>query len=457
MGAKQQLRDAVIMLESAKLMAETAAMMMKEARKNKSIATSMLRHSGNELTAAETFLKKSIARGQGNEDSEDEDDEPANDELSNTQLKAVTAIDATIPNKRGSFSECCTYNEKYHVEVDQDWTEKQLRAATASTTDNTQEEGSKSTHKGQRKGSLIRRLLKKKKSRRHDNDDGENDANEQEELTDKQLNTVPAVAGTTTPNKRGSFSECATYNEKYHVEVDQEWVQKQLRDVAANTTTADNKPVEGSKSQPAEDEWTEEQLEALAGGHCTIDDFEPQQEKEEEGWTKEQLEAMKPKGSARQARKGSLTCTYSGQYGKNEDEEEEPQPAGDEWTEEQLEALASGQCTMNDFEQQQEEEEGWTEEQLEAMKPKGSARQARKGSLTCTYTGQYTHNEQEQPEEEEEDSWTEEQLEALASGQCTTNDFEQQQDEGWTEEQLEAMKPKGFRQTEKILNSTPNC
>merc|ERR1711865_1185325 len=217
---------------------------------------------GNELTAAQTFLKKSIARGQGNEDSEDEDDEPANEELSNTQLKAVTAVDATIPNKRGSFSECCTYNEKYHVEVDQDWTEKQLRTATASTTDNTQEEGSKSTHKGQRKGSLIRRLLKKKKSRRHGNDDGENDANEQ--------------------------------------------------------------------------------------------------------------------------------------------------------------------CTMNDFEQQQEEEEGWTEEQLEAMKPKGSARQARKGSLTCTYTGQYTHNEQEQPEEEEEDGWTEEQLEALASGQCTTNDFEQQ-------------------------------
>merc|ERR1711865_1202915 len=250
--------------------------------------------------------------------------------------------------------------------------------------------------------------------------------------------------------KRGSFSECATYNEKYHVEVDQEWVKKQLRDVVANTTTADNKPVEGSKSQPAEDEWTEEQLEALASGHCNIDDFEPQQEKEEEGWTKEQLEAMKPRESARQARKGSLTCTYSGQYGKNEDEEEEPQPAGDAWTEEQLEALASGQCTINDFEQQQEEEEeGWTEEQLEAMKPKGSARQARKGSLTCTYTGQYTHNEQEQPEEEEEDGWTEEQLEALASGQCTTNDFEQQQDEGWTEEQLEAMKPKGFRQTEK--------
>merc|ERR1711966_438535 len=155
----------------------------------------------------------------------------------------------------------------------------------------------------------------------------------------------PAVAGTTTPNKRGSFSECATYNEKYHVEVDEEWVKKQLRDVAANTTTSDNTQEEGSKSQPAEDEWTEEQL-----------------------------EAMKPKGSARQARKGSLTCTYSGQYGKNE---------------------------------------------------------------------------QEQPEEEEEDGWTEEQLEALASGQCTTNDFEQQQDEGWTEEQLEAMKPKGFRQTEK--------
>merc|ERR1711935_1010548 len=189
----------------------------------------------------------------------------------------------------------------------------------------------------------------------------------------------------------------------------------------------------------------------------------------EEGWTEEQLRAMtaagKKKGSSQQTRKGSLTCTYSGQYTDKKEETAEEQDQG--WTEAKLQAMAvdnnavnksslkpqkvsltgtySGQYTNKNSKYEEEtqdqpqQDERWTEEELRAMADSSSAqsRKCCKGSLTGTYNGQYRGNviemntkaeiensdnsdhEEEgngEHQSEEEEVWTEEQLRAMAAG-----------------------------------------
>jgi len=108
----------------------------------------------------------------------------------------------------------------------------------------------------------------------------------------------------------------------------------------------------------------------------------------------------------------------------------------------------SGQYTnsnskdVEEQEDQPEEDEGWTEEELRAMAAgsKTESRKCRQGSLTGTYNGQYRGNVVEMNTKAEIEEDTD------SSDHGEDNDENQSHEaEGWTEEQLRAMTADGTR------------